>query len=312
HGDVGMEFSEEADRETLLRRLHLDIVGVPPTLEQVEVFVNDTRENAYELRVDSLLASPHFGERWASWWLDLARYADTKGYERDGNREIWPYRDWVIKAFNDDMPFDRFTIEQLAGDLLPEPTKDQLIATAFHRNTMNNDECGTDNEEFRVAAVMDRLNTTYHVWMSTTFECVQCHSHTYDPIKFEEYYQSYAFFNNTRDEDTYGEHPKLRMYGAGEQRQVDSIKTWLAQYASPEQLASTELFLTTLEPKYHAHYCDSLENGALADTKWLAMRSGGTARMRAVTLDGKDALYLSYFGTAPGGRMAIRAGGPTG
>ena len=312
YGDVGMDFSEEADKETLLRRLHLDIVGLPPTLEQVDAFVNDNRENAYELRVDSLLSSPHFGERWASWWLDLARYADTKGYERDGNREIWPYRDWVIKAFNEDMPFDQFTIEQLAGDLLPEPTKDQLIATAFHRNTMNNDEGGTDNEEFRVAAVMDRLNTTYQVWMSTTFECVQCHSHTYDPIKFEEYYQSYAFFNNTRDEDTYGEHPKLRMYSAEEQRQVDSIKTWLAQYASPEQLASTELFLTTLEPKYHAHYCDTLENGALADTKWLAMRSGGSARMQAITLDGKDAFYLSYFGTAPGGRMAIRVDGPTG
>src|SRR3546814_804675 len=131
-----MDFSEEADKETLLRRLHLDIVGLPPTLEQVDAFVNDNRENAYELRVDSLLSSPHFGERWASWWLDLARYADTKGYERDGNREIWPYRDWVIKAFNEDMPFDKFTIEQLAGDLLPEQTKDQLIATAFHRHTI--------------------------------------------------------------------------------------------------------------------------------------------------------------------------------
>lgn len=312
HGEVGMGFSQEADKETLLRRLHLDIVGLPPTPGQVEAFLNDTRKNAYEIRVDSLLTSPHFGERWASWWLDLARYADSKGYERDGVREIWGYRDWVIKAFNADMPFDQFTIEQLAGDLLPEPTKDQLIATAFHRNTMNNDEGGTDNEEFRVAAVMDRLNTTYQVWLSTTFECIQCHSHTYDPFKFEEYYKSYAFFNNTRDEDTYGEHPKLRLYGAAEQQQIDSIKTWLGQYATSDQLASVSLFLTTLEPKYHAHYCDSLENGALADTKWLAMRNGGTARMKAITLDGKDAFYLNYFGAAPGGRMEIRAGSPTG
>ncbi|WP_262247979.1 DUF1553 domain-containing protein [Parapedobacter soli] len=312
HGDVGMGFSPEAEKETLLRRLHLDIVGLPPTPDQVGAFLNDTRKDAYEIRVDSLLASPHFGERWASWWLDLARYADSKGYERDGIREIWSYRDWVIKAFNANMPFDQFTIEQLAGDLLPEPTKDQLIATAFHRNTMNNDEGGTDNEEFRVAAVMDRLNTTYQVWLSTTFECVQCHSHTYDPFKFEEYYKSYAFFNNTRDEDTYGEHPKLRLYGAAEQQQIDSIKTWLSQYATSDQLASVSLFLTTLEPKYHAHYCDSLENGALADTKWLAMRNGGTARMKAITLDGKDAFYLNYFGAAPGGRMEIRAGSPTG
>lgn len=312
HNERGIGFSPEAERETLLRRLHLDITGLPPTPEQVEAFVGDARKNAYELRVDSLLASPHFGERWAAWWLDLARYADTKGYEKDNGREMWAYRDWVIKAFNTNMPFDQFTIEQLAGDLLPEPTKDQLIATAFHRNTMNNDEGGTDDEEFRVAAVVDRVNTTYQVWMSTTFECVQCHSHTYDPIKFEEYYKSYAFFNNTRDEDTFGEHPKLRLYGATEQRRIDSIETWLAQYATPEQLASADLFLTTLEPKYHAHYCDSLENGALADTKWLAMRSGGTARMKAITLDGKDAFYLSYFGAAPNARMEIRVDHPTG
>lgn len=312
HGEMGMGFSPEADKETLLRRLHLDIVGLPPTPGQVEAFLNDTRDNAYEIRVDSLLASPHFGERWASWWLDLARYADSKGYERDGNREIWAYRDWVIKAFNADMPFDQFTIEQLAGDLLPEPTKDQLVATAFHRNTMNNDEGGTDNEEFRVAAVMDRLNTTYQVWLSTTFECVQCHSHTYDPFKFEEYYKSYAYFNNTRDEDTYGEHPKLRVYSNADQQKVDSIKTWLGQYATPDQLASVDLFLTTLEPKYHAHYCDELENGALADTKWLAMRHEGTARMKSITLDGKDAFYVNYWGAPPGGRLEIRADSPTG
>ncbi len=307
HKAAGMTFAPEADRETLLRRLHLDLVGIPPTVEQVAAFVGDPRENAYEIRVDSLLQSGHFGERWAAWWLDLARYADSKGYERDGIREIWAYRDWVINAFNTDMPFDQFTVEQLAGDLLPEPSKDQLIATAFHRNTMNNDEGGTDNEEFRVAAVMDRLNTTYQVWLSTTFECVQCHSHTYDPFKFEEYYKSYAFFNNTRDEDTYGEHPKLRLYNDKEQGQIDSIKTWLAQYADADQLSSVSLFLTTLEPKYHAHYCDSLQNGALVDTKWLGMRHGGSARMKSITLDGKQMLFLNYFSAAPGGSLEIRA-----
>ncbi len=312
HADAGLSFAPEAEKEIVLRRLHLDLVGLPPTVGQVQSFMNDTRAGAYEIRVDSLLASPHFGERWSAWWLDLARYADTKGYERDGNRDIWAYRDWVIQAFNDDMPFDRFTIEQLAGDLLPEPTKDQLIATAFHRNTMNNDEGGTDDEEFRVAAVMDRLNTTYQVWLSTTFECVQCHSHTYDPFKFEEYYKSYAFFNNTRDEDTFGEHPKLRMYEGAERQQVDDILAWLGQHAEGAEVSSAALFLNTLEPKYHAHHADSLQHGALADTKWLAMRPGGTARMRSIALDGKDRLYMSYWGASPGGRLEIRADAPNG
>ncbi|HAT91003.1 MAG TPA: hypothetical protein DCS36_01050, partial [Sphingobacterium sp.] len=166
----------------------------------------------------------------------------------DGSRTIWSYRDWVIKALNKDMPYDEFTIEQLAGDLLPEPTKDQLIATAFHRNTMNNDEGGTDSEEFRMAAVLDRLNTTYQVWLSTTFECVQCYSHTYDPFKFEEYYKSLAFFNNTRDEDTQGDHPKLRFYTAQDEKRIDSIKRWLSTTGNTSLVKSTDLFLHTLEP----------------------------------------------------------------
>jgi len=180
--EKGLSFSPEADKETLLRRLHMDVVGIPPSLDEVQEFLTDERPDAYERRVDSLLTSPGYGEKWASWWLDIARYADSRGYERDPLREIWAYRDWVIKALNDDKPFDRFTIEQLAGDLLDEPSKEQMIATAFHRNTMTNDEGGADNEEFRVAAVLDRVNTTYQAWLSTTFECVQCHSHTYDPF----------------------------------------------------------------------------------------------------------------------------------
>jgi hypothetical protein len=151
--------------------------------------------------VDRLLASPHFGERWAALWLDLARYSDTKGYEKDLHRNIWRYRDYLIRAFNDDKPFDQFTIEQLAGDLLPRPTEDQVIATAFHRNTMNNDEGGTDNEEFRTAAIIDRVNTTFDVWQGLTMSCVQCHSHPYDPIRQEDYYRFMAYLNNTRDND---------------------------------------------------------------------------------------------------------------
>ncbi|QBQ39924.1 DUF1553 domain-containing protein [Sphingobacterium psychroaquaticum] len=303
-----VSFAEEADKPTLLRRVYLDLIGVPPTLAEVDAFVNDDRDDAYERRVDSLLTRSQYGEKWAAWWLDMARYADTKGYEKDGSRQIWAYRDWVIKAFNKDMPFDQFTIEQLAGDLLPDPSKDQLIATAFHRNTMNNDEGGTDSEEFRVASVLDRVNTTYQVWLSTTFECVQCHSHTYDPFKFEEYYKSVAYFNNTRDEDTQGDHPKLRFYKAEDEKRVDSIKNWLGHSGAKDLRHSADLFLHTLEPKIHAHYSDKLVNAALYDTKWLGVRHGGSARLRDVTLTGKKQLYLNYWTSLSGGFMEIRKG----
>lgn len=307
HGEHNLDFSAEADRATLLRRVSLDLTGLPPTPEQVAAFEKDTREDAYDRRVDSLLASPRFGERWASWWLDIARYADSKGYEKDQSRQIWAYRDWVIRAFNEDKPFDTFTVEQLAGDLLPDATKDQLIATAFHRNTMVNDEGGTEDEEFRVAAVMDRVNTTYQAWLSTTFECVQCHSHTYDPIKFEEYYKSYAFFNNTRDEDTPGDHPTLRFYNKVDSLKVEELKQWVGRYATPKAVAAADLFLYTLEPKIHAHTCDQLVNGALVDTKWLGIRSGGSARLPAITLADNDLFYLNYSAGRPGGELELRA-----
>jgi hypothetical protein len=199
----------EADRAVLLRRASLDLLGLPPDLDEVDRFQADAAPDAYERLVDRLLASPAFGERWARLWLDMARYADTQGYEKDNRRTIWRYRDWVIDAYNRDLPFDRFTIEQLAGDLLPEPTLEQRLATAFHRNTMTNTEGGTDNEEFRVAAVMDRISTTWQVWMGTTFGCVQCHRHPYDPFKHEDYYRFFAFFNQTADQDNDDEAPTL-------------------------------------------------------------------------------------------------------
>jgi len=205
----GLVAAGEADRATLARRLSLDLIGLPPSAEQVRRFVADARPEAYERFVEELLDSPHFGERWAKMWLDLARYADTKGYEKDQSRTIWRYRDWVIDAFNADMPFDQFTIEQLAGDLLPQPTVEQMIATAFHRNTMTNDEGGTDDEEFRVAAVVDRVNTTMQAWMGLTFGCAQCHTHKYDPITHREYYQVYAYFNQTEDFDQADERPTM-------------------------------------------------------------------------------------------------------
>jgi len=192
----GLAPSPEAPRETLIRRVSLDLIGLPPTIEEVDAFLADTRRDAYQRLVDRLLASPRYGERWARPWLDLARYADTHGYEKDDRRVMWPYRDWVIDALNRDQPYDRFTIDQLAGDLLPSPTLDQLIATGFHRNTMTNEEGGVDPEEFRVDAIVDRVNTTASVWLGTTLACAQCHDHKNDPISQKEYFSVYAIFNN--------------------------------------------------------------------------------------------------------------------
>jgi mono/diheme cytochrome c family protein len=195
----GLTPSPEADRATLLRRVSLDLTGLPPTVQEVDAFLADKSESAYETVVDRLLASPHYGEQQALPWLDMARYADTNGYEKDDRRTNWPYRDWVINAFNGDMLFDQFTIEQFAGDLLPNASLEQKVATGFHRNTMVNTEGGTDDEEFRVAAIVDRVNTTAAVWLGTTLACTQCHNHKYDPFSQEEFYKLFAFFNGTED-----------------------------------------------------------------------------------------------------------------
>ena len=203
--------------------MSLDITGLLPSEKLAEKYLTDNSDHAYADLVDSLLASPHYGEKWTSMWLDLARYADTKGYERDDSRNIWKYRDWLIHAFNEDKPYDVFLTEQIAGDLLPDPTDDQYIATAFHRNTMTNDEGGTDNEEFRTTAVLDRVNTTWEAIMGTTFGCVQCHSHPYDPFKHDEYYKFMAFFNDTRDEDTEADYPLLRSYNDSLQQQLSAL-----------------------------------------------------------------------------------------
>ncbi len=192
----GLHPSPEADRATLIRRVSLDLTGLPPSIEEADAFINDASPNAYEALVDRLLTSPQYGERWARRWLDLARYADTNGYEKDRQRSMWPWRDWVIRALNADMPFDQFTIEQLAGDMLPTPTEDQLVATGFHRNTMLNEEGGIDPLEFRFRAMTDRVATTGTTWLALTTGCAQCHTHKYDPIQHTEYYQLMAFLNN--------------------------------------------------------------------------------------------------------------------
>ena len=198
----GVKPSPAAEKSTLLRRLYLDLIGLPPTIEETDAFLNDTSPYAYEALVNRLLASEHFGERWGRHWLDLARYADSDGYEKDTPRPwAYRYRDWVINAINQDMPYDQFVIKQLAGDLLPNPTTDDLVATGFHRNTLTNKEGGVDQEEFRVAAVVDRTNTTGQVFMGLTVGCAQCHSHKYDPISQREYYQMFAYFNSGIERD---------------------------------------------------------------------------------------------------------------
>ena len=297
--------SPEADKQTLLRRVSLDIIGMPAPKNIAQDFLNDSSDNAYEKLVDSLLASPHYGEKWASMWLDLARYADTKGYEADMGRNIWKYRDWLIHAFNDDKPYDKFLTEQIAGDLLPNPTDDQYIATAFHRNSMTNDEGGTDNEEFRTSAVMDRVYTTWDALMGTTFGCVQCHSHPYDPFKHEEYYKFMAFFNDTRDEDTQADYPVLREFNDTMQQQLSQVINWMKQNASVQKAKEERVFLKTWQPAYNSLVCDSFINSELTGSWWVSFRNHAVCRLKNVDLTQKDNLIFRYNGAKSGGVWEI-------
>jgi len=225
----GMKPAATADRYHLARRVALDLTGLPPTPEQVEAFVNDASPAAYEKLVDRLLASHAYGEHWARLWLDLARYADSTGYADDPPRTIWGYRDYVIRAFNANKPFNRFTIEQIAGDLLPGAGEEELVATAFHRNTMTNNEGGTDDEEFRNVAVVDRVNTTFSVWMATSIACAQCHDHKYDPFSQKEYFATFAIFNNTEDADRRDEAPVLTVYDSQQKQRRQQLQAEIAR-----------------------------------------------------------------------------------
>ena len=249
-GQAGLEPSPEADPARLIRRVYLDLTGLPPSPEEVDAVLADRHPAAYERLVDRLLASPQYGPRWARPWLDAARYADSNGFQADQFREVWPYRDWVIAALNADLPFDRFTIEQLAGDLLSEPTLAQRIATGFHRQATCNVEAGVDPEENRVNQVIDRVNTTATVWLGSTIECAQCHDHPYDPFTQIEYYQLFAFFNNTPLEvkhikattyDFYG--PKLELAeAAADHRGVgNQAEEELPPAAPPTTLVMVEM-----------------------------------------------------------------------
>src|SRR5204863_2046350 len=195
----GLSPSPEADRVTLLRRLSLDLIGLPPSIEELDAFLADTRQDAYQRVVERLLASPHYGERWGRHWLDAARYADSDGYEKDKSRLAWFSRDWVVKALNRDLRYDRFLIEQIAGDQLSGAAQDQVVATGFLRNSMINEEGGIDPEQFRMEAMFDRMDAIGKSVLGLTIQCAQCHSHKYDPITQEEYYRLFAFLNNDHE-----------------------------------------------------------------------------------------------------------------
>lgn len=266
--------SPEVERSILIRRVSLDIIGLPPTPQEVEDFIADKSPLAYERLADRLLASPHYGERWARSWLDLARYADTQGYEKDDRRSIWPYRDWVISALNCNMPFDQFTIEQLAGDLLPSATRDQKVATGFHRNTMTNTEGGTDDEEFRHEAIVDRVNTTMSVWMGTTFGCAQCHNHKYDPITTKEYYQFYAFLNNTADSDKPDEAPTMKLPTSKQEQRLEQLRNRIK--ALDEKFNEQTLELTQAQDEWGKKSTRALTNWQVLDPASYESTGGAT------------------------------------
>ncbi len=304
----------EADPATLLRRVSLDLTGLPPTEAELTDFLHDKSPMAYEKAVDRLLASPAYGERWAGMWLDLARYADTKGYERDPGRQIWRYRDYLIRAFNQDKPYDQFLTEQLAGDLLPDKlrTDETLIATGFHRNTMTNDEGGTQDEEFRTAAVMDRVSTTWDVFQGTTFACVQCHSHPYDPFVHDDYYRYLAFFNNTRDEDVTTETPTLRFYAGPDSTRLVQLKTYLNRALPVAQQADVEQFARVMEPKYNSHALEAVANASLLDAKFFGLQHGGIGRLREVSWPKQSRLLIAMGCEVAGSTVQLRQDAATG
>src|SRR2546422_2501865 len=223
----GLEPSPEADRTTLLRRLHLDLVGLPPSLEEVDAFLAGEASGAYDREVERLLSSPHYGERWGRHWLDAARYADSDGFEKDKSRQVWFYRDWVVGAFNRDLPYDRFIVEQLAGDLLPDATQDQIVATGFLRNSMVNEEGGIDPEQFRMDAMFDRMDAIGKGILGLTIQCAQCHSHKFDPLTQEEYYRLFAFLNNDHEAQRVVYAPQEQMKVADLVRRIRDLEEGL-------------------------------------------------------------------------------------
>jgi mono/diheme cytochrome c family protein len=265
----GLAPAPEASKETLIRRVYLDLTGLPPSPKEVDQFLADASSDAYEKLVDRLLASPHYGERWARPWLDLARYADSNGYERDTPRVMWKYRDWVINALNKDMPFDQFTVEQIAGDMLPAVTLDQKIATGFHRNTMLNQEAGVDDEEARWETLIDRVNTTGTVWLGATIGCAQCHNHKYDPFTQKEYYKLLAFFDNY--EYTTYQQPGNEGWVVEPEIDTPAPEQAARRAALQAEIKSVEERLKTVTPTLAAAQADWERKFTEAQANWVAL-----------------------------------------
>ena len=287
---AGLKPNPRADKSTLIRRVSLDLTGLPPSPQQVRAFLTDTRPDAYARMVDQFLASPAYGERMARPWLDLARYADSKGFGSDPLRlYIWRYRDWVIDAFNKNLPYDQFTIEQLAGDMLPGARSDQILGTAFHRNTMTNTEGGTDNEEFRIAAVKDRVDTTMQVWMGLTAGCAKCHSHKFDPLTQREYYQIFAIFNQTEDADNDDDLPRLPTPTKDQEKRIAEMEARLASLGAK----------STIAPKPTPEFAGWLREAQKAPNFWSAPRIASAKGSNGLKYEIQKDGVIKATGNAP-------------
>jgi hypothetical protein len=292
----GLEPAPRADRLTLARRLSLDLTGLPPTWEEAAGFRDDSSADAVEKYVDQLLAKPSFGERWARVWLDLARYADSAGYAGDPPRTIWAFRDYVIRSFNENKPFDQFTIEQIAGDLLPDPDEEQLIATAFHRNTLTNNEGGTNDEEFRNVAVVDRVNTTMAVWMGTTMACAQCHTHKYDPLTHLEYFQLFDFFNQSADMDRKDEAPFHEVWTDEQKARKKELETGISSLKETLQTVTPEIEKAqqVWEQKWQQPFTWRSESPQSVSAKSAQLEVSGNGWIEAETKEATDRYELSF------------------
>lgn len=300
----GVKPAPEADAETLVRRLCLDLLGMTASPEHLWFYLNEEGPDAYEKLVDRILESPHFGERWARHWLDLARYSDSNGYSRDFKRSIWPYRDWVVNALNADMPFDQFTIEQLAGDLLPNATRDQKIATGFHRNTLVQNEGGADDEEFRVEAVKNRVDTTSTVWLGSTMFCAQCHDHKFDPFEQRDYYRMFAFFNQTEDRGR-STLPRLELPTPEEAKATARLDPLIARLE--ERLVTMTPELEKARDKWTSEYSGegdwiTLEPSRVSSTDGVEFEALEDGSYLAVGAAPDEAVY-SILSDAPGRRV---------
>ena len=279
----GLKPSPEADKATLLRRVSFDLTGLPPTPAEVDAFLADKSPDAYEKRVDRLLHSPHYGERMAMQWLDLARYADTHGYHIDSHRDMWHWRDWVIDAFNRNMPYDQFTIEQLAGDLLPNATLEQKIATGFNRNHMINFEGGAIPEEYQVEYVVDRVETTATTWMGLTLGCARCHDHKYDPIKQKDFYRFFAFFNTIPEKGLDGRKGNAKPFV-----QIPSVEQAAEIAEVTQTLETTEKILDDaqvdpLQTEWEKTRLDAMPSAQPRGPAWRTTRSMAASRTAPAT-----------------------------